>query len=385
MMNNNELPIQFNDYGEGRKDGFLRAKKVKEDGGRIAGTFCAFTPVEILEAAGFLPVSLCGSSNETIPDAEEHLPKNLCPLVKSSYGFAVSDKCPYTYFADLIVGETTCDGKKKMYELLGELKEMYILHLPQGIDTPYAKEMWVKELHRFRSFLEERFNITITDDELREASKLRNRFRQAKCEMMEMQKMNPTPISGGELYKFFEGSDFKFNLKTSIEDMEALTQKTLAEYNKKEHIEDKQTKRILITGCPIGGVAEKAITAIEENGGVVVCFENCGGIKPTRSLVDTENEDIMEAIGEHYLNIGCSVMTPNPHRLKMIPELIDEFKVDGVIDIILQACHTYNIETNSIHKLCKEHGTPYMSLETDFSQSDKGQMVTRIAAFIEML
>ena len=384
-MNNNELPIQFNDYGEGRKNGFLKAKAVKEAGGRIAGTFCAFTPVEILEAAGFLPVSLCGSSNETIPDAEEHLPKNLCPLVKSSYGFAVSDKCPYTYFADLIVGETTCDGKKKMYELLGKLKEMYVLQLPQSVDIPSAKDIWVKELHRFRLFLEERFNIVITDDVLREASKLRNRFRQAKCTMMEMQKLNPPPISGGELYKFFEGSDFKFNLNTSIADMEELTQKTLEEYNKKEHKADNVTKRILITGCPIGGVAEKTITAIEENGGVVVCFENCGGIKPARSRIDTENENIMEAIAEHYLNIGCSVMTPNVHRMQMLPELLDEFKVDGVIDIILQACHTYNIETNTIHRLCKEHGTPYMSLETDFSHSDNGQLVTRIAAFIEML
>ena len=384
-MDINNLPLQFNDYGEGRKNGFLKAKKVKEDGGRIAGTFCAFTPVEILEAAGFLPVSLCGSSNETIPDAEEHLPKNLCPLVKSSYGFAVSDKCPYTYFADLIVGETTCDGKKKMYELLGKLKEMYILQLPQSTEVPHAKDMWVKELHRFRSFLEERFDITITDDDLREASKLRNRFRQAKCDMMEMQKANPTPIDGATLYKFFEGSDFKFNLKTSIADMEELTQKTLEEYNKGEHVKDTVKKRILITGCPIGGVAEKTITAIEENGGVVVCFENCGGIKPTRSRIDTESEDIIEAIAEHYLNIGCSVMTPNVHRLKMMPELLEEFQVDGVIDIILQACHTYNIETNSIHNLCKENGMPYMSLETDFSQSDKGQLVTRIAAFIEML
>ena len=84
----------------------------------MAGTFCTFTPLEILDAAGMLAVSLCGMSAETIPAAEVDLPRNLCPLIKSSYGFYVSDKCPYTYFSDLVVGETTCDGKKKMYELM---------------------------------------------------------------------------------------------------------------------------------------------------------------------------------------------------------------------------------------------------------------------------
>jgi benzoyl-CoA reductase/2-hydroxyglutaryl-CoA dehydratase subunit BcrC/BadD/HgdB len=124
------LPEKFEEFADARKAGFLRVKEVKEKGGKVAGIFCTFTPVEILMAAGFTAVSLCGMSPETIPDAEAHLPKNMCPLIKSSYGFAVSDKCPYTYFSDLIVGETTCDGKKKMYELLGRIKPTYILHLP---------------------------------------------------------------------------------------------------------------------------------------------------------------------------------------------------------------------------------------------------------------
>lgn len=109
-------------------------KAAKEAGYKVAGFFCTFTPLEVLDAAGLLCVSLCGMSNETIPAAETVLPKNLCPLIKSSYGFAITDTCPYTYWADLIVGETTCDGKKKMYDLLGQRKPMYILQLPQGID-----------------------------------------------------------------------------------------------------------------------------------------------------------------------------------------------------------------------------------------------------------
>ena len=127
------LPETFEAYSDARKAGFLKVKTAKEGGRRVAGTFCTFTPLEILDAAGMLAVSLCGMSAETIPTAEVDLPRNLCPLIKSSYGFYVSDKCPYTYFSDLIVGETTCDGKKKMYELMVRGKELFLLHLPQGV------------------------------------------------------------------------------------------------------------------------------------------------------------------------------------------------------------------------------------------------------------
>ena len=99
----------------------------------------------------------------------------------------MSDKCPYTYFSDLIVGETTCDGKKKMYELLSELKPVYVLHLPQGREE-YALDMWTSELHRFIAFLEQRFHVTITDEALRAAARQRNAERQARMELMAVQK-----------------------------------------------------------------------------------------------------------------------------------------------------------------------------------------------------
>ena len=73
-------------------------------------------------AMGAVTVGLCSMTDETIPIAERDLPRNLCPLIKASYGFAVSDKCPFFYFSDVVVGETTCDGKKKMYEYMSAEK-----------------------------------------------------------------------------------------------------------------------------------------------------------------------------------------------------------------------------------------------------------------------
>lgn len=376
-----KLPERFEAYAEGRKAGFLKMKAAKEAGYKVAGFFCTFTPLEVLDAAGLLCVSLCGMSNETIPAAETVLPKNLCPLIKSSYGFAITDTCPYTYWADLIVGETTCDGKKKMYDLLGQRKPMYILQLPQGIDRPYARQLWVEEIRRFIAFVSETFQVEITDETLRQAAVARNELRRARVDLMELQRRSPAPISGLKLYKFMEGLGYNFQVSEATASTRALAQ----ELANVQPAGDKGIKRVLITGCPIGGVLEKVVGAVERNGGQVVCYENCSGIKSARNYVDTGRRDMAEALADAYLDIGCSVMSPNRRRMETLPKLMEEFDVEGVIDVTLQTCTTYMIETRAVRKLCEGLHIPYMSMETDYSQEDGGQIETRIAAFIETL
>ncbi len=379
-----DLPEQFSQFGEARQNGFLSVKAVKENGGRVAGVFCTFTPLEILDAAGFLPVSLCGMSDEVIPAAEAHLPRNLCPLIKSSYGFALSQKCPYTYFADLIVGETTCDGKKKMYELLGKLKRCYILHLPQG-DDPNALEGWTKELKRFIAFLEESFDLSITDDALREAARMRNREREKRMRLMELMKLDPPPMRGEQLASVLDGAGFLFEAKSREEKLDSLAEQVTAQYASGERPVPASDKRILVTGCPIGGVLKKTVGLIEKSGGTAVCFENCSGIKAAWQMVDPEASDIVEAIAARYLEIGCAVMTPNSKRFKLLECLVDEYRIDGILEVDLQFCTPYLIESHPVREWAREREIPYLGLETDYSQSDAGQLSTRLEAFIERI
>lgn len=384
-MTNTNLPGKFDEFAEARRQGFMKVKEIKDRGGKVAGIFCTFTPVEVLDAAGIFSVSLCGMSDETIVDAEADLPKNLCPLIKSSYGFALTEKCPYTYFSDIIIGESTCDGKKKMYELLGEIKDTYVMHLPQGIDRDYSHKMWESELYRLIKTLEEKFNVKITEDKLRKAAVRRNKQRQLYNELFELGKLDPPPIKGFDVYKVIEGSGFSFDLEESCMKLRELIDCTMKAYEEGNRPVEKSAKRILVTGCPIGGVLDKVVNSIENNGGAVVCFENCGGIKPVRSLVDENSDDIVKAIADRYLNIGCSIMSPNLKRTEMLSDLLKEFRIEGVIEVVLQACHTYNVETRAVKKLVNDAGLPYMALETDYSKSDLGQIKTRISAFIEMI
>ena len=378
-----ELPEIFDEFAEARRNGFIAAKNLKEKNVPMVGTFCTYMPQELPLAFGAAVVSLCATSDETIQEAEADLPKNLCPLIKSSYGFGKTDKCPFFYFSDIVVGETTCDGKKKMYEYLGEFKDVHVMELPNSQATKEGFQLWKSEIIKLKGILENKFEVEITEEDIKKAIKLKNQERQALKNLYEIGKLNPPAMSGMDILKVLYGSTFKFDKNDTIKEVNELADRVRKEYEEGRRLDPKP--RIVVTGCPIGGVTEKVVKAIEDNGAYVVAFENCMGAKAIDRLVDESNEDVYDALAEKYLNIGCSCMTPNPNRIDLLSRMIDEYEADGVVDVILQACHTYAVETLSIKRFVNgEKEIPYMSIETDYSQSDIGQLNTRMAAFVEM-
>ena len=381
----NTLPKTFDEFVEARKQGFMRVKEFKDNGGRLAGFLCSYTPLEVLDAAGVAAVGLCGTSNETVLDAEKVLPKNLCPLIKSTYGFAFSDKCPYTYFSDLIVGETTCDGKKKMYELLNEIKETYVLHLPQSQERPYAKQIWREELKLFKERLEEKFGVSVADDDLRRAAHTRNELRKALLEMYQLQELTPPAMKGTQMMIALQQGTFTFDVNQQLKNIQNLVKKAKEDYEAGVCPVPASAKRILVTGCPTGGVIQKVGAVIENNGGVIVCLDDCSGERTNRLLVDENAPDILQAIADRYLAINCSVMTSNSGRMENTRAMLEKYHVDGIIEVVLQACHTFSVESFQMNRMAQEAGVPYMKLETDYSTADCGQIETRIAAFLEML
>lgn len=378
-----DLPEVFEEFAEQRKNSFLAVKELKDKGVPVVGSYCTYFPQELAMAMGAASVSLCSTSDETIAEAEKELPKNLCPLIKSSYGFARTDKCPFFYFSDVVVGETTCDGKKKMYEYMAEFKETYLMELPNTQrEDPLV--LWRNEMIRFKEYLEKHFETTITEEDIRKAIKVNNEARLALRKLYGVMKHDPAPITGYDLFKVLYGSTFKLDRSLIAGEVNALVEKIEKEY--KEGKMQPKKPRILVTGCPLGGATEKVIRAIEDNGGIVVTYENCTGAKAIDKMVDEDDPDVYGALARRYLDIGCSVMTPNPNRLELLGRLIDEYKVDGVVEMTLQACHTYNVESFGIRKFVNEEKKlPYISVETDYSQADIGQLNTRITAFIEML
>ena len=363
----------------------VKIKEASEQGKKVVGTYCVFSPHEIAMAADAIPVTLCGTKEEPIAAAEEKLPRNLCPLIKSSYGFAVTDTCPYFYFSDVLLAETTCDGTKKMYELMGEIKPMHVMNLPQQGEGEENLKFWETEMEKFKSFLEESFDRKITDEDLRAAIKLGNRERQVMKDLHELNRVKPAPLSGKDMMMAQWLKGFNVDKEAGIRLVEDLIVETKEMISEGKSPYTAETPRILLTGVPIGAGSEKVLEVLEESGASVVALENCTGYKGLDTMIDEEKEPI-KAIAEKYLSTPCSCMTPNNSRLDLLGRLARDYQVDGVVDLTWQACHTYNIESYQVGKFVKEElEMPFIQIETDYSNSDRGQIKVRVEAFLEQI
>lgn len=376
-------PKTFTEISTLRDRNVLALKDAKEKGLRVVGTYCLYSPVEMVVAAGAIPVMLCGTSQNPVPAAEKVLPRNLCPLIKSSYGFAVTDTCPYFHFSDLLIAETTCDGKKKMYELMGLMKPLHLMQLPQ-VQNEAALGYWVHEMDRLKRRIEEEFAVELTDEKLRDAIRLVNDERRSLKEFQDVCKNIPAPISGMDMLTVLHNRGFSIDKREAIEMVDRLTEELREMVKSGISPFTPLTPRILLSGVPVGIGSDKVVRLIEECGGNVVCFESCGAYKKIDPI--DENGAPLEAMADRYLRIPCSCMSPNEGRFPLVERIIREFQADGVIDLTWQGCHTYNIESYSLKKHIQEtSNVPFLQIETDYSESDTEQLKVRIEAFLEMI
>lgn len=362
-------------------DAFAKRKEElygqKAEGRKVFGLFCTFVPTELILAANAIPVGLCGGKEVTIPSAEEHLPRNICPLIKSSYGFKKDKACPYIEASDVIIGETTCDGKKKMFEHMSEMVKLHVMQLPHFRDERSAK-LWLEEVKELKKLIEEETGNEITEEKLKEAVNTTNKLRELFYKVYDLRANTPSPIKGTDALKLFQMS-YLLDINTVTAILENLVVELEERIKNKEGYSG---KRILIAGCPMVAGNTKIPEIVESIGGIVVGEESCTGTRQFENYVEGST---VEALSERYFKIPCACIYNNEERIKRIQELVKEQNADGVIYYTLQNCHTFNVEGALIEKKLKEAGIPIIRVETDYSESDKEQIKTRLEAFIEMI
>ncbi len=359
---------------------YEHATDAKAKGRHIVGIMCEYTPRELIMAANAVPVCLCGGSAEMIPPAEEHLPANLCPLIKSTYGYHSRKANPFLEMADLVVAETTCDGKKKMYELMGRTRPTFVLELPQKPTDTDAMVHWVSQLHKLRAKLEDFFGVEVTDVRIRRAIRTMNRERQLRRELAALMKSQSPALTGRQLL------DLKSIISGISTDFHQYAE-ALELFRTQEADSCRNSPvRVLMTGVPLVHGAERVLDIIESHGGLVVCMDNCTGLKPILEDVDERADDPITALAEKYLRLPCSVMTRNDRRLEVLRNLAAEYHPECVIDLIWQACLTYDVESYLVKELAeKELGIPYLRIETDYSPSDSARIALRVEALFETI
>ncbi|MFH1150854.1 MAG: double-cubane-cluster-containing anaerobic reductase [Actinomycetota bacterium] len=358
----------------------------RKAGGVVVGTFCTYVPEELIIAAGGIAVGLCGGVEIAPEEVGRYLPQNICPLIRSSLGFKLAKVCPYYESCDLLVGETTCDGKKKFFEILGEMQPVHVMELPQR-KGPRDVDMWRGEVGDLLTRLEELTGRKVERRALAGAVKVVNEKRKALLRLAELRKSDPPVISGLDalLVNQIAFYDDPRRLTVKVNELCDELEKR-AETGKSAGVSARP--RILVSGCPMAIPNWKLYGIIETSGAVVAMDELCTGIRYFRNLVDEEPDDVegmLDAIAARYLKTDCAVFTPNEERVDNVLGLAREYDVDAVIYHTLQFCDPYAVEAFKVERALEEAGVPMLYLETDYGTGDVGQLKTRVEALFEMV
>ncbi|MHB8069041.1 MAG: double-cubane-cluster-containing anaerobic reductase [Desulfobaccales bacterium] len=367
----------------------LRIKEIQEakaQGRKVIGTFCVFVPEELVLAADAVCVGLCAGAEIGKEAAEKILPRNTCALIKSFVGFKLSRLCPFIESCDLVVGETTCDGKKKAYEIFDEYAPVYVMEIPQ-MKQACDRDLWRAEVRRFKKRVEEVAGKEITAAKLKEAIKLVNRRRRVLQRLNQLRTAVPTPISGRDVLLInqvsFYDDPVRFTAKIG-ELCDELEKRVQAG----EGVAPAGTPRLMLSGCPMAVPNWKLPFIVESSGAVIVGEESCIGTRNIRDLVDESGdtlEELLDALVDRYMRIDCACFTPNQERLQNIVGMAKDLQVKGVIHFALNFCQPYAIEAFKVGRALEEAGIPMLSIETDYSMEDVEQLKTRVEAFLEMV
>jgi benzoyl-CoA reductase/2-hydroxyglutaryl-CoA dehydratase subunit BcrC/BadD/HgdB len=392
----------FESFAEARRQGFVHVKSRKEQGYGVVGVFCSCVPVELFTAAGLVPVPLCPAMGEALAEGSSPvaaaLPAGLgadtCPPLRAAYQAARAGTCPYIYFADLLVGETSCTGKTRMYGLLGQLKDLHIMELPgakPGVPPgagqgESGRTLWLAELLALRKKLEAHFRVEITEVKLREAIRRRNRERRLLKELYELSRAKPPPLTGLRLLQVLHGAQFRFDHGETIRELEETIDRLKAEYAGGKRPVPEGAGRLLVTGCP-AGATEQTVRLIEESGAVVVAYDT-GAQQYERQVPETG--DPYQALCDYYLGIAYPETncpgppSLGPRRHDLLERLCAQFAVDGLIEITLPFCH--QVEPRAAGELATTLGLPFLSLALkEPGTRDMTRMKDRIAAFMSGL
>lgn len=356
MINN--IDDQLEEYRDARRNAFVTALTINSTGKLIAGIFGVNIPREILWSLDIVPINIYSIDGSNIAAAEELIDTENCSLIKASYGYAITGKCPLTHFANILVSNDICPNKISMIKKLGNLKKLYILPEISAIDT------LALEYRKFVFYLEQEFNIRINETKLAYAIRKTNDINKKMNELLNMCMLKPNIICCDDLYSIIYGSQFIFDLDVRYEKLLAITESIKGINNDMILSDNVKLKRILISGVPQAGLKEKILKPLSEINNVVAMFSPSFCEGESYNLTD-ETVDPYTALAEKYL------YTQPFQNL----EFINNSKVDAIINVRFAGCHTLSDRYEYTEK-------PHLCITTDYSDNDKEEILHQLNAFI---
>jgi benzoyl-CoA reductase subunit C len=369
----------YNQYGS-------RAKILKTEGRKVMGYLSALAPVEIMTAAGVIPLRLKGNVSEAITKADAHMETIVCPFVRNVFDAALKGKYD---FLDGMILPHQCDSIDRTNDVWSynlNLPYWHFLNYPHVTDDP-SIEFTQSILRIFIGTLEKFTGSTITDEALTQAVKAHNENRRLMRELYFLRKAAAPLISGVEMMKVLVAA-----MSLPVEESNSLIRSIMEEVSRREPPAGAKLSRIMLIGDQIDDTA--IVEAIEGAGASLVMDDLSMGSKMYWTDVD-ETSDPVQGIAERYLRklklpttcvaLGNSYQENLEARFGHIKQHINDFKVNGVVLFIYKFCDPYGFEVPAMKSFIESAGVPVLYLEDEYSTSTLPRMKTRIEAFLEMI
>ncbi len=372
--------IRMNEFREVVRDPASYGRKLKEEGRRrVVGYFCSYAPEEMIYAAGAHPLRLFGTG-ENIHLADAHFQSYCCSLVRGALEGALAG---HLDFLDGVVFPHTCDSIQRLSDVWRmNVKGPFHLDLvlPVKLDTESARVYLIDVLKKFKSDLEARLQVTIGDDDLKNAFATFNRIRDHLKRLYDLQNRHPGIVSGSDVYTVVKASmimdrdRFLEIIPAMMDDLE----------EKATGMAASAAKRLVLAG----GICNHPdiYRIIEESGGAVVWDDLCTGSRYVDGRLDDRN-DPMAALAERYI---ARPPCPAKHaglftRAEHLIRIVKEKKADGVVFFFLKFCDPHAFDYPDIKKALDGEGIPSIMIEAEDRLPSEGQLKTRFETFIEMV
>lgn len=376
-------------FGQRQKE--LAAEK--EKGKKIIGYTCMFAPLELIMAAGAIPVRVSSGWYDAAKLGDRVMPVEVCPVVRSTIGAKMIDLSPFLELSDALISVLTCDGTTKLSEMLSNYKPVWSMSVPRIKDLDQSSQFWNTEVLSIKDRIEDLTGNKITGRTLKAAIDQTQRATRAFRRLQSLRKGPPVIL----------GRDAMLVNQTFLwDDVERWTEKTETLCDElEERVQRKDwacppdTPRVLLTGTPLFWPDNwKLPSLIEEANprGIIVADELCSGERILNDPVVVDEwsmDDMLRAIQDRYLMAStCACFTSkdgNEDRINWLINKIDETNVQGVIYCVVRGCMLYAMEYMRIKKALDKINIPVYYLDTEYTREDVGQLKTRVEAFLEML
>jgi len=368
----------YSDYGS-------RARELKKSGREVMGYLSALCPVEILTAAGVVPIRLKGSVSTAITKSDAYMETMVCPFVRNVFDSALKGR--YEYLDGMVLSHQ-CDSIDRTYDVWSyNLKFPYWHFINYPHVTDDASIEFTNEILRiFLRTLETFTGRSIGAQALREAIRAHNENRKAMRELYDLRKEERPRISGSEMMKVLVAS-----MSLPVNESTAMIKKVIAETKKRAPAAGGTKARIMLVGDQIDDVA--IIHAIEGADALLVMDDLSTGSKLYWGDVDA-TDDPLRGLSERYLKklkfpttfvAGDTYAETLEARFGHLREHIAEFRVNGAILFIYRYCDPYGFEVPAMKNFIESTGTPVLYIEDEYSTSSLARVKTRIEAFVEMI